>query len=96
MVDSIAPRPIDETVAFDDLLVNRWRRSPCVLCQHAAPGYYVLWMENETGFVAMFPLCQTCQRRPDKPEQLAYAMHRRLHPEEAVAPVTWQASDDPA
>jgi hypothetical protein len=41
----------------------------------------VLWMELETGFVAMFPLCQPCHRRPDKDIQLAYALQRRLHAE---------------
>ena len=28
MADPTSPRHIDETVAFDDLLVNRWQRSP--------------------------------------------------------------------
>jgi len=77
-------RHIDETVAFDDLLVNRWHRSPCVLCQSPRPEGYVLFMEGQTGFVAMFPLCQPCYRRPDKPVQLTDAMQRRLHPEEAL------------
>ncbi len=82
MPEPVSPPHIDETVAFDDLLVQRWYRSPCVLCHAPQPGYYVLWMEYETGFVAMFPLCQACQRHPDKAVQLAYAMQRRLHPEE--------------
>ena len=79
-----APRPIDETVAFDDLIVNRWQRSPCVLCHASRPGRYVLWQEIETGFVVMFPLCEVCFRRPDRPDQLAYAIQRRLHPEEPL------------
>jgi hypothetical protein len=86
MPDLASPRCVDALVAFDDLLVARWHRTPCVLCQAAQPGYYVLWMELETGFVAMFPLCQSCHRRPDTPVQLAYAMQRRLHPEEDVMP----------
>ena len=77
-----APRPRDETVAFDDLLLERWSRSPCVLCHTPRPGYYVLWMDHETGFVMLCPLCQPCQRRPDRALQLADAMHRQLHPEE--------------
>jgi len=81
-----SPRSLDATVAFDDLLMERFSHSPCVLCQATRPGHSVLWMERETGFVAMFPLCQPCHRRPDKPVQLAYAMQRRLHPEEEVAP----------
>ncbi len=82
MSEPVSPPPIDETVAFDDLFVQRWYRSPCILCQHAAPGHYVLWMNIQTGFVSMFTLCATCQRRPDKPHQLSYAMQRRLYPEE--------------
>ena len=96
MLEPGSPCHRDETVAFDDLLVERWHRAPCVLCQHAAPGYYVLWMEHETGFVAMFPLCQTCQRRPDKHAELAYAAQRRLHPEEAATGATWTAWDETA
>ena len=84
MPEPTFPRHMDETVAFDDILVNRWHRSPCVLCHAPRPGHYVLWMELETGFVAMFPLCQACYQRPDKPVQLAHAMQRRLHPEEAL------------
>ena len=53
-----------------------------LLCHTPRPGYYVLWMERASGFVAMFPLCESCARRPDKPLQLAYAMQRRLHPED--------------
>ena len=79
-----APRHIDETVAFDDLLMERWSRSPCVLCHESRPGHYVLWMDLETGFVMMFPLCQRCQRRPDRSLQLAAAVQRRLHPEEPL------------
>jgi hypothetical protein len=96
MPEPVSPPHIDETVAFDDLFVNRWRRSPCVLCQRADPGYYVLWKEVETGFVAMFPLCQPCQRRPDKSVQLAYAMQRRLHPEEEVTAASWTGGDETA
>jgi hypothetical protein len=96
MADPTSPRRVDAIVAFDDLLVDRWHRTPCVLCQRAAPGYYVLWMEIETGFVAMFPLCQSCHRRPDTSIQLAYAMQRRLHPEEEVAPGAWTAWDETA
>jgi hypothetical protein len=77
-----APRHVDATVAFDDVLVERWHHTPCVLCQAARPGHDILWMASETGFVAMFPLCQRCQRRPDKPVQLAHASQARLHPEE--------------
>ena len=77
-----SPHPIDETVAFDDLFVNRWRQSPCVLCHTPRPGHYVLWMERETGFVMMFPLCPRCRRRSDISLQLAYVMHRQLHPED--------------
>ena len=84
MPEPAFPRHIDETVAFDDLLVHRWQRSPCVLCHALRPENYVRWMERETGFVALFPLCQQCQRRPDKSLQLAYAMQRRLHPEESL------------
>ncbi len=84
MPEPVSPRHIDETVAFDDLFVNRWHRSPCVLCHAPRPGHYVLWMELETDFVVMFPLCQPCQRRPNKPVALAYAMQRRLHPEEPL------------
>ena len=76
-----APRPRDETVAFDDLLLERWSRRPCVLCHAPHPGYYVLWINLETGFVMLFPLCQPCQRRPDRSLQLADAMQRQLHPE---------------
>ena len=84
MPEPTFPRHIDETVAFDDLFVNRWQHSPCVLCHAPRPGYYVLWIEFETGFMMIFPLCQPCQRRPDKPVQLADAMQRRLHPEESL------------
>jgi hypothetical protein len=28
-----APRCLDATVAFDDVLVERWHHAPCVLCQ---------------------------------------------------------------
>ena len=77
-------RHIDETVAFDDTLLERWYHSPCVLCHAPRPGHYVLWMERETGFVMMFPLCQPCQRRPDKHLELVHAMQRRLHPEESL------------
>ena len=49
---------------FDDLLVQRWLRSPCLLCQTPRPGQYVLWQEIETGFVVMFPLCESCSPRP--------------------------------
>jgi hypothetical protein len=72
------PRAVDATVAFDDLLLERFFRSPCGLCQHAEPGYYVLWMVDITGFVAMVPLCQSCQQHPDTPGRLAHAMQRRL------------------
>jgi hypothetical protein len=73
-VASTAPCYRDETVAFDDLFMERWSRSPYVLCHAPRPGYYVLWRELETGCVAMFPLCQACHRRADQPVQLAYAM----------------------
>ena len=76
---------MDATVMLDDLLLERFFRSPCVLCQATRPGHYVLWMERETGFVALFPLCQPCHRRPDKPVQLAHALQRRLHAEAAGA-----------
>ncbi len=69
---------MDATVAFDDLLLERGFRSPCVLCQCAEPGYYVLWMVHRTGFVAMAPLCLSCQRHPDTPRRLAHAIQRRL------------------
>jgi hypothetical protein len=91
-----AQRPRDETVAFDDLLLERWSRSPCVLCHVSRPGHYVLWLEIETGFVAMFPLCQLCQRRPTQQVELASAMQRRLHPEDAVAPGAGTAWDETA
>ena len=81
MPEPVSPHHIDETVAFDDLFMNRWHPSPCVLCQAPRPGHYVLWMEIATGFVAMFPLCEACQRHPEKPVELAYAMQRRLHSE---------------
>ena len=96
MADSISPHYRDEAVAFDDLLVERWHRAPCVLCQHAAPGYYVLWREHATGFVAMFPLCQPCQRRPNARAELASAVQYRLHPEEAATAATWTAGDETA
>jgi hypothetical protein len=96
MADPTSPRRVDATVAFDDLLVARWHRTPCVLCQAAQPGHYVLWMERETGCVAMCPLCRSCHRRPDQPVQLASAMQRRLDPEEAVAPGAGTAWDETA
>jgi len=49
MPEPTSPHHIDETVAFDDLFVNRWRRSPCVLCHTPQPEHYVLWMELEDG-----------------------------------------------
>jgi hypothetical protein len=76
-----APCPSNETVAFDDLFMERWSRSPCVLCHVSPPGHSVLWLELETGYVVMFPICQPCQRRPNMHGELAYAMQRRLHPE---------------
>jgi hypothetical protein len=78
MPDLPPPRAVDATVAFDDLLLERFFRSPCVLCQPAAPGYYVLWMVPITGCVAMVLLCPPCQRHPDTPGRLAHAMQRRL------------------
>ena len=30
MADPASPRRVDATVAFDDLLVARWHRTPCV------------------------------------------------------------------
>ena len=78
MPDLTPPRPMDATVAFDDLLLERFLRSPCILCQRAAPGYYVLWMVESTGFVTMVLLCASCQRHPDTPGRLAHAIQRRL------------------
>ena len=84
MLEPTFPRHIDETVAFDDTLLERWYHSPCVLCHAPRPGHYVLWMERETGFVAMFTICQSCQRRSTLADELAHAMQRRLHPEETL------------
>ena len=96
MADPTSPRRVDATGAFDDLFVARWHRSPCVVCQRAAPEHYVLWLEIETGCVALVPLCQACHRRPDTPVQLASAMQRRLHPEDAVTPGAGTAWDETA
>jgi hypothetical protein len=44
----------------------------------------------------MFPLCQLCQRRPTQQVELASAMQRRLHPEDAGAPGAGTAWDETA
>ena len=77
----VSPRRMDATVAFDDLLIERWHRSPCVLCQAPRPGHYGLWLERETGFMVILPLCPRCDRRPERAVAMAHALQDRLHPE---------------
>ena len=77
-----APLSMDATVAFDDLVVERWHHIPCLMCQAARPGHDLLWRERETGFIPMFPLCQRGQRRPDHSDELAHAIQSWLHAEE--------------